>query len=465
MTNRNIINRTDSYKHTHWLMYPDDTEYVYSYHESRMGATYPETVFVGLEPLLQSIAGFQVTQPKINAARRRDETHFGSKGIFNEAGWDRILRVHDGKLPLRIKAVEEGTPVPNGNVLMTVENTDPELAWLTNAVESLLLHVWYPEAVATLSRTIKQDIAGFLDTTVGNRDGLEFMLHDFGYRGSTSDESAEIGGLAHLVNFKGTDTLLAMDLAEEVYSADPNTLAFSVPASEHSVMTSGGPEGEFPMVDHLISKFPTGILSVVADSYDFEAFMRYICRDEVRRRIEARDGKFVARPDSIPSNFTDACEVTVWMLKEMARTYGTRLTKKGFNVLNPKVGGLWGDGNSRQSINDGLTACADFGFAASNMVYGMGGGLLQEVTRDTQDSAFKSSAQCRAGDWHDVYKITPKKSSKRGRLALVKDEDGYKTVRESERDNLLMNLLQLRFLNGEVMNSPSFEQVRVNAAI
>src|SRR6185437_14499322 len=163
--------------------------------------------------------------------------HFGAD-LVNEAGWRRVIGDHDGYLPLRIRAVPEGTPVPTGNVLMTVENTDPELPWLTNAVESLLTHVWYPSTVATLSRQVKKDIAHWLEATTGSTDGADLMLQDFGYRGAATHDAAAIGGAAHLVNFLGSDTLPAMLFAQEHYGASFDGLEYSVPATEHSVMTA-----------------------------------------------------------------------------------------------------------------------------------------------------------------------------------------------------------------------------------
>src|SRR4051812_25592879 len=264
MNQSNVILATDSYKLNHWNQYPKNTETVYSYLESRNGAQFPYTVFFGLQAILkQYLEGAVVTIGDVQAARELARAHFGNEALFNRDGWVHIVRDHGGKLPLRIKAVPEGTPVPTGNVLMTVENTCPECFWLTNAVESLLTHVWYPSTVATLSRTVKQTIDRYLDRTAETRDALPFMLHDFGYRGASSHESAAIGGLAHLVNFVGTDTLPAMLLGIDTYEAELETLAFSVPATEHSVMTAEGRDGEMEIVDRLLNEYPTGILSVV----------------------------------------------------------------------------------------------------------------------------------------------------------------------------------------------------------
>lgn len=254
MIQDNLILQTDSYKLGHWRQYPKDTESVYSYFESRNGATYPYTLFFGLRYILGKMSGPVVTRQKIEEAAVLSEHHFGNPDLFNRAGWEHILNEHGGYLPLRIKAVAEGTKVPTGNVMMTVENTDPECFWLTNAVESMLTHLWYPSTVATRSSHTLEMIGEFLRETGGDQAGLPFMLHDFGYRGVTSDEAAAIGGAAHLLCSNGTDTLPGMLFAVNEYGADLETVGFSVPATEHSVMTARGREGELDVVEQLLDE-------------------------------------------------------------------------------------------------------------------------------------------------------------------------------------------------------------------
>ena len=153
-------------------------------------------------------------------------SHIG-EDIFNYDGWMYIADELDGKLPIEIKAVEEGTPVEVGNVLMTVENTDKQCYWLPNYLESLLLQVWYPSTVATLSAEVRKLCNFYLDVTGSGKENLDFMLHDFGYRGATSTESAELCGSAHLLSFKGTDTIPALTIPENYYN-DNNIYVLSV---------------------------------------------------------------------------------------------------------------------------------------------------------------------------------------------------------------------------------------------
>src|SRR5688572_2985682 len=307
----NLICKTDSYKMTHHKQYPMGTETVYSYFEARKGAAFDKTTFFGLQYLIKKyLEGVVVTMEDIDEAEALAFAHFGTTEHFNRVGWEYIVKEHGGKLPLRIKAVPEGLVVPVNNVMMTVENTDPNCWWLTNYVETLLTHVWYPSTVATLSRVTKEGIAAYLDETGASHDGIGFMLHDFGYRGTSSDESAAIGGAGHLVNFMGTDTVAAMCLAVDYYNAPLENLAFSVPATEHSVMTSLGKAGEYQLLDQLLKDHPAGILSVVSDSYDIYKMVNEVCKR--KDTIMKREGVFVVRPDSITNEHKTPEELTLW---------------------------------------------------------------------------------------------------------------------------------------------------------
>lgn len=475
----NIILATDSYKLGHWRQYPEGTDGVYSYFESRKGATYPYTVFFGLQYILrrylEGLEGDVVSPSDVMQARDLARDHFGRDDLFNYDGWMYVARDLGGKLPIKIKAVPEGTPVPTGNVLMTVENTDPKCYWLTNALESLLTHVWYPSTVATVSRCTLELIRNYLDTT-GTRDALPFMLHDFGYRGATSDESAAIGGCAHLVNSMGTDTVPALVLAGEYYHAP--AAGFSVPATEHSVMTSLGKDGERDLVDSLLDNYPSGILSVVADSYNVYEFVKDVST-RLRDRILERDGVFVVRPDSVTPRHTSPAALTAWIVGELYTNFGGHVNSKGYRVLDQHVRVLWGDGIDPAGINHILQRLQNLNYSAENMVFGMGGGLLQKMNRDTQRFAFKASAIKRDGVWHDVYKqpLDESKTSKRGRLqlSLFVDQHGvssYETLAEGTRvDQRSLrfqrprDVLEIVFENGQVTRDQTLQEIRENSGI
>jgi nicotinamide phosphoribosyltransferase len=463
--NKNICLTTDSYKLNHWNQYPDGTEKVYSYFECRKGAKFAETPFFGLQYIIKNhLEGVVVTREKIENAAKLCKAHFGSEKYFNREGWEYILNSYGGKLPVVIKAVEEGTVVPINNVLMTIENTDNKCFWLTNFLETILSQVWYSTTVAALSREVKVNIKEYFDLT---SDGglLNFGLHDFGFRGASSWESAGIGGAAHLINFLGTDTVVAMEVAVNYYNADLNGLAFSVAATEHSVMTALGKNGEEQVVENLLNEYPTGILSVVSDSYDIYNFVSNIVGTKFKDRILDRDGVFVVRPDSITPTHPTPEEEMVWIMENLWANIGGTINSKGYKVINPKVRVLWGDGIDIDGIKKILYAVTKAGFATENIAcFGMGGGLLQKVNRDTQRCAFKCSAQYRDGQWYDIQK-NPKdvsKASKKGKLKLIKVDGEFETVGENDPGE---DYLKVVFYDGVLLNEVDFATIRKNAAL
>ncbi len=463
-----IIPKTDSYKiGGHWNMYPRGTEASYAYFEARKGAFYPTTLFFGLQGILKKhFVGQVVTKEGIEEAKELCREHFGREDRLNVAGWKYILDKYDGVLPIRIRAVPEGLSIPTNNVLMTVENTDDNCAWLTGELESLLTHVWYPSTVATLSKSVKTLIEGFLIETSESMDGLNFMLHDFGYRSATCDEAAAIGGAGHLVNFLGTDTVPAMKFIRDYYNGGSyKEIAYSVVANEHSILTSLGKDGEEAVVASLLEKYPDGIFSCVADSYDYYNFVEYLVGKVFRKKILERDGVFVVRPDSVTPDHPSPESLVEWTFRSLANNFGFSTNSKGFHVLNSKIRVIWGDGIQSEGIKKILETMRENKFSAENIVFGMGGGLLQKsLNRDTQRFAFKSSCQKRNGIWHDIQKnpLDQSKASKKGRLKLILNDGKYETVKESDpRDDILQTV----FENGVLKNEMSWQQVKANTKL
>ena len=459
MIENNICLLTDSYKITHHYFYPKGTQKIYSYLESRVGAEFNKTIFYGLQYIIKKyLEGKIVTQEKIDEADRLMQTHLG-QGIFNREGWQFILDEYDGRLPIEINAVPEGTPVDVGNVLMTVENTDDECYWLPNYLESLLLQVWYPSTVATLSAEVKKLANFYLDVTGSSKDNLDFMLHDFGYRGATSTESSMLCGSAHLLSFSGTDTIPALTIPENYYN-DSNVYGFSVQATEHSVMTSLGQDGEFDQVLNVIENAKDGILSMVIDSYDYRNFLTEAStkgtelNDAIMRFLDVETNKVVFRPDS-----GEPVSTTIDCLNILERGFGSRLTEKGYKVFDANIGLLWGDGLNYHKIRDILFAMKSNNWAGENIIFGMGGGLHSSVTRDTQRNAFKCSAQLRDGQWFDIFKnpLDSSKKSKTGKFKLVKEKNSFKTI---PIDACGDNVLQTVFKNGELLIDEKFENIK-----
>jgi nicotinamide phosphoribosyltransferase len=450
----NIVTLTDSYKLTHHNQYPAGTEKVYSYFEARPGAEFDKTTFFGLQMLIkENLLGAVVTKEGVDKAEKLAARHFGNADLFKRERWDYIVDELGGKLPIEIRAVAEGTVVPVNNVMMTVVNTDPKCSWLTNHLETLLTHVWSASTVATLSRTTKELYKRFLNYSCDegeNFAGLPFMLHDFGMRGVSSMQSAGFEGAGHLLNFLGTDTVIAMEYVDYFYNGETG---FSIPATEHSVMTSRGPEGEGDVIGDLLDNHPTGLLSIVSDSYDIYNCVLNIYGGRFKEQILARDGKLVVRPDS-----GDPLIVVPRLLEILADKFGYTTNKKGYKVLNPKIGLIWGDGIDIKGIEAVLEMVIGIGFSAENLVFGMGGGLLQKINRDTQRFAFKCSAQYRGGEWKEIFKdpLDKSKASKRGRLKLVADGKTVKTVKLDEPG---VDLLVPVFRNGELLVDYEWETV------
>src|SRR5581483_4449739 len=295
LLSRNLVLQTDSYKFTHWKQYPPGTQYVYSYLESR-GGMFSQTAFFGLQYyLLKYLQGCVVNEDDVRQAQQFVDSHIGP-GMFNADGWMHIVRNRGGKLPVEIKAVPEGTSVDVQNVLMTIENTDPICYWLPNYLETLLLKVWYPITVATLSQGIRKVMLGALQRS-GDPALIDFKLHDFGYRGVSSEETAGIGAAAHLINFKGTDTVAGIRLLQQFYQS-AEMEGFSIPAAEHSTITAWGRENEVQAYDNMLTQFPEGLVEVVSESYNVYEACEKLWGEALKDKVLARKGTLVVRPDS-----------------------------------------------------------------------------------------------------------------------------------------------------------------------
>lgn len=459
----NPILAVDSYKASHKWQYPPGTEYVSSYVEARAdnsGLDLPGTLVFGLQPLLRALAAHPVGEADIAQAARL----FAAHGVpFHEEGWRHILNRHNGRLPVEIRAVAEGTLVPFSNVVAQVVNTDPQAFWLTSYLETMLQRaLWYPSSVATISWAVKQILRDFWRLTSDEpEECLDFKLHDFGARGASSSESAGLGGLAHLVNFKGTDTVEALLAAEEHY-AEPMA-GYSIPAAEHSTITSWGRHGEVDAYANMLEQFggPGRLVAVVSDSYDVFHAVENLWGRELRAQVLDMGGTLVIRPDS-----GDPVDVVSQVLRLAAAAFGSTRNSKGFRVLNPAVRVIQGDGVNPKSIRAILARMVEDGFAIDNIAFGMGGALLQKVDRDTFSWAMKASAVRVAGQWRDVYKepVTDGgKGSKRGRLALIRDPmEGLRTVRVEDCP-AGQDLLRPVFRDGVLLVEDSLAQVRERA--
>jgi nicotinamide phosphoribosyltransferase len=461
---KNILLNTDSYKVSMFKQYPAGTTGVFSYIEAR-GGKYNETVFFGLQAFIKEYLLDPITQADIDIA---DEILTAHGEPFNREGWEYILSAHGGYLPVVIRAVPEGTVVPVKNVLATIENTDPNAYWLTTWLETALLRaIWYPTTVATQSKTIKTIIQSYLEKS-GDPTTISFKLHDFGARGVSSLESAAIGGAAHLVNFMGSDTISGVLYAREFYNA--GVAGFSIPAAEHSTVTSWGRDNEVKAYSNMVRQFgiPGAILAVVSDSYDIYKACEMWGSGELKQQVVDSGATVVIRPDS-----GDPAEVLPKMLRILSEKFGYTTNDKGYKVLN-NVRVIWGDGINQLSIQTIFRTVVDLGgYSADNLAFGMGGALLQQLDRDTQKWAMKCSSACIDGEWVDVFKdpITDSgKTSKKGRVTLWTNSGGeYATSVNAPTgwtDKGIggwTEVLEEVYRDGKLVKEIDFETVRANS--
>ncbi|XP_027859449.1 nicotinamide phosphoribosyltransferase 2 isoform X2 [Xiphophorus couchianus] len=388
--------------------------------------------------------------------------HF-KQAVFDEEGWRKVLEKHNGRLPIRIKAVPEGKIIPRGNVLFTVENTDQDFYWLTNYIETMLVQMWYPITVATVSREFKKILAKHLKATSGSVEGLELKLHDFGYRGVSSQESAALGGAAHLVNFCGTDTIAGVLMAQRYYGCP--MAGFSIPAAEHSTIISWGKNKEKEAFERILDQFLSGPVSVVSDSYDIFNACKHIWGDELKERVMERseDSCLVIRPDS-----GDPAETLIEVIKILGESFGYSLNSMGYKVLPSYLRIIQGDGIDLSSVDQILANLSDEGWSAENVLFGCGSSLLQKLNRDTLSCAFKCSYVETNGKGMDVCKqpvTDPSKGSKRGRLSLRRNSDGFLETIERGAGKPEEDLLVTVFENGSLLQDYSLDEIRKNALL
>ena len=416
-TMNNILNffDTDSYKVSMWKQLPKGTTRAMSYIEARGGAE--EIKFFGLQYILSTIKA-----PTINEVRRAayySRLHFGRDDVFNYDGWMQLAEL--GYLPLKVRSVREGEVYPTSVPLVTVENTIPGFEWLVTWFETKLLRAWYPTTVATCSWEIRNLIMKHLELS-GTPETIGFKLHDFGARGVSSEESATIGSMAHLLNFRGTDTLAGLMGAIEYYDADPSATAFSIPASEHSTITSWGKDFETDAFRNMIEQFggEGKIYACVSDSYDiWEALEKW---KELEPLILEKGGTLVVRPDS-----GDPVETPVKVIHRLIELFGCTVNEKGYKVLPDHIRVIQGDGINYESISDILDCLSWSYISADNIAFGMGGALLQNHTRDDLKFAMKMCAITVDGVDRAVFKdpvTDPGKRSKKGYITTLVDDAG-----------------------------------------
>ena len=469
ISRQNPLLATDVYKMGHMEQYAPGCNKVYSYLTARTDKTFDKTVFFGLQYYLKEYLSVRLTPSMGEEFLKYRKMILGS----NSEAVERQIRdlCLLGYFPLEIKAVEEGTVMPVKNVLMTITNTNPNFHWVVGFVESLILKLWYSITVASCCYKYRTLVDSAFNETVS--DDLmflkDFTVHDFGYRGDSSEEGAAVSGAAHLVSFAGSDTVPALPFVEYYYKADTSGLIMaSVPASEHSVMCSFGKEDEFGAFENMLKLYPSGIVSIVSDTFDVYRVLTEFA-EILKPTILKRDGKVVFRPDSgnpeyiICGDPTAPVDSNEWKgaIRLLDEMFGSSVNDKGFKQLNPKVGLIYGDGMYFERYQRTLDRLKDMGYAASNLVIGVGG-ILRNHSRDTLGFAIKATYVEVNGEPREIEKdpVTDhKKKSHKGLLCLTYNT-GYVTSDQCDSQTEKIGLLQTVFKDGELIRETTFSQIR-----
>jgi nicotinamide phosphoribosyltransferase len=447
-----------------------------SYIEAR-GGKYNSVVVFGLQAFLIKVLSKPLTTQMVE-----DATGFlvdrGHIGFFNYDGFMDIVNKLGGRWPIEIKCVPEGFVVDKKVVIATIRNTDPRFAWVVSYIETMILRaLWYPCTVATKSFLIRKMIMEYLSVSSDDPDSINFMLLDFGARGVSSAESAQIGGAAHLaVGWLGSDTIEGIN-AFNLYYDSPMS-GFSVAASEHSTMTVWGEDNEPYAIGKMISKYGYDqngsgkIVSCVLDSYDYyralEDYVGTRYNAEIRK-LGAAGGRFVCRPDS-----GDPVEVVCKSLEILYRKFedDCHVNSLGYKVLPPYLRILFADGINSDDINKICTHVLIDGFSIENVLFGMGGGLLQDVTRDDAGFAMKTCHAVVKGEARNVSK-NPKtadgtKSSKSGEhtTILLRQSGNIESIPiEGENSKPVVDFIDILFTvykDGNIVRTYTAEEVRSN---
>jgi nicotinamide phosphoribosyltransferase len=465
----------DFYKADHRRQYPQGTELVYSNftpRKSRVAGTNHMTFF-GLQYAVKEylIGRFNEDffwRAKASVVNEYQQFMERTLGSF-PGGSDHVADLHDlGYLPVKIKALPEGTRVPLQTPALTMWNTVPEFYWLTNYLETLLSAVlWKPCTSATTAGDFREIFDHFAEATSDMPEFVDWQGHDFSFRGMSGLEDAVMSGAAHLLHFTGTDTVPAIRFLEEYYGADlgKELIGGSVPATEHSVMCAGGSEGEMQTLERLLQLYPSGIVSVVADTWDlFRLVDDYLPR--LKDKVMSRDGKLVIRPDSgIPNKILNGdpdagSELErIGVIRLLDKHFGSTVNTKGFRQLDPHVGTIYGDGINREELLRIFTGMQSNGYASTNAVIGLGSYTYEYVTRDTFGTVCKATYVEIDGKPQPIFK-DPKtggwKKSHRGLLRVNPDLTTTQNVSWAEEGGMMEEV----FEDGKLLREHTLQEIR-----
>ncbi|MGQ0287086.1 nicotinate phosphoribosyltransferase [Pasteurellaceae bacterium 22721_9_1] len=466
----------DFYKVSHREQYPEQSQVIYSTFTPRSNKLAPHIDRVVCFGFQGFIIKYLINYFNQNFfARPLDEIlneyiDFIDRTLGMKTTGEHIAQLHKlGYLPLRIKAIPEGQSVALKVPVMTIENTHKDFFWLTNYIETMInVSLWQPMTSASIARLYRKTLLQYAQETCDNQDHIPFQSHDFSMRGMSSLETTESSGAAHLTAFLGTDTIPAISYVEYYYGSK-ELIGTSIPASEHSVMSSHGVD-ELPTFRYLMKKFPNNMLSIVADTTDFWHNIGVnlpILKDEIMARPDM--AKIVIRPDSgdamdiLCGNLNAETEIErKGLIESLWDIFGGVVNSKGYKVLDPHIGVIYGDGVNFEKMINILNGLKTKGFASSNIVFGVGSRTYQSNTRDTLGFAVKATSIIIDGKEKAIFKA-PKtddglKKSQKGRVKVL-DWDHYIDGLTAD-DDFSDDKLQLIFENGMLHNLTDFDQIR-----
>lgn len=507
MNNIHPLLMVDGYKLSHHLMYPEGTTLVYSNFTPRSNkhAKTEKVVSIGQQMFVQWLN--ETFNNDFFQASRKDAILYIKEELEFYLGTEfdcsHFAALYDlGYLPLEFKALPEGTLVPMKVPVLTIVNTHPDFGWLVNYLETIISNsLWQVMTSASIALEYRRILTKWaLATDKDNVGFVDFQAHDFSMRGLSSIGSTQLSGFGHMAVFTGSDNLPAIHTARKHYGAKGFIIG-GVPATEHSCMCAGTKEDELGTFRRLMEIFPTGLLSVVSDTWDLWKVLTEIL-PALKEEIITRDGKLVIRPDSgDPVNIICGhTEGTVdqdgiyfdrfgkklstaefkGVIELLWDTFGGTINEQGYKVLDPHIGAIYGDSITLERAEDICKRLEAKGFASTNIVLGVGSFTYQMNTRDTYGFAMKATyievttdyGQFSGGVWtegREIFKdpVTDSgiKKSAKGLLQvykvkgahgesdyILKDQCTWKEEKQGE--------LQTIFKDGKFFNTVTLETIR-----
>ena len=483
---------TDGYKTGHHQQYPQSTELVYSNFTPRSNKYAPNgvdhVVVFGTQMVFQQIHDvFEkdfFSQPKdIVCGEMERELSMYLNTDYDVSHFEAL---HDlGYLPIEVKSLEEGTRVPIRVPVMTIKNTHPEFYWVTNYLETIISNLlWKPMTSATIAHEYRKILTKWQEKTDKERAWfIDWQGHDFSMRGMDSIEAVISSGLGHLTSFSGSDSLPAIYGARRFYG-ETEFVSGSVNATEHSVMCAGTKEDEVGTFKKLMDTYPTGILSVVSDTWDlWEVVTNHVVK--LKDQIMSRDGKLVIRPDSgdpadilCGYNTLDEFELNEkkinvdynhpsykGVIELLWETFGGTVNEQGYKVLDDHIGAIYGDSITLERADEICQRLESKGFASTNVVLGIGSYTYQFNTRDSFGFAMKATYVEVNGEGREIFKdpVTDNgmKKSARGLLYVGKNENGdYYLEDQVTKERERAGMLKVIYKDGNFENVTTLKEIR-----